>query len=79
MVYAEYSAWEFEVAILNKTNGWERTDLERIPAAAMDADRIRLMLSNIENSMASAVNSKDNKKLRDLKSFFEKELRRRGK
>ena len=66
------------MAVLNSTDGWQRTDLERIPTQTMDAQRIKSMLANIESSMANNVNSKDNKKLRELKNFFERELRRRG-
>lgn len=61
-----------------RTDSWQRTDLERIPTKSMDAQRLKSMLSNIESSIASNVNSKDNKKLRELKAFFERELRRRG-
>ena len=66
------------MTLQKKTESWQRTDLEKIPTQTMDAQRLKSMLSNIESSMAADVNNKDNKKLRELKAFFERELRRRG-
>ena len=66
------------MAMPKKTDSWQRSDLEKIPTQSMDAQRLKSMLANIESSMSANVNSKDNKKLRELKAFFERELRRRG-
>ena len=61
-----------------KPNIWQRSELEQIQTDSMDVERLRSMLANIENSIASNVNQLDAKKLRELKAFFEKELKNRG-
>ena len=61
-----------------KPNTWQRSDLEQIQTDSMDVERLKTMLTNIENSIASNVNQMDAKKLRELKAFFEKELKNRG-
>ena len=61
-----------------KLKTWQRSDLEQIQTDSMDVDRLKAMLTNIENSIASNVNQLDAKKLRELKAFFEKELKNRG-
>ena len=61
-----------------KPKTWQRSELEQIQTDSMDVDRLKAMLTNIENSIASNVNQLDAKKLRELKAFFEKELKNRG-
>jgi hypothetical protein len=59
--------------------GWQKSELEAINASAMDIDRIQHMITNIDNNLKALQASPiDARKLRDLKVFFEKELRNRG-
>ena len=59
--------------------GWQKSELEAINASAMDITRIHNMIANIDNNLKSLQTSPiDTRKLRDLKAFFERELRKRG-
>lgn len=65
--------------VRNVAPAWERQELAQIKADTMDIERIRHLIANIENSMKQMHNNPiDSKKLRDLKAYFEKELRQRG-
>lgn len=59
--------------------GWEKSELEAINASSMDVGRIQNMIVNIDNNLKALQTSPiDERKLRDLKAFFERELRKRG-
>jgi len=65
--------------VQNLAKGWQSDELAQIKADTMDIERIRHLITNIDNSMKNMHNNPiDSKKLRDLKAFFEKELRNRG-
>lgn len=58
---------------------WKRSELDEINASAMDIDRIHNMINNIDNNLkAMHASPLDGRKLRELKAFFEQELRKRG-
>lgn len=65
--------------MLNRAKGWQREELAQIKTDSMDIDRIRNLIANIDASMNKIHNNPvDSKKLRDLKAFFESELKDRG-
>lgn len=64
--------------MIAKPKSWQRSELQQIQTDSMDVERLKSMLANIENSIANNVNQLDAKKLRELKTFFEKELKNRG-
>ena len=66
------------MTMIAKPKSWQRSELQQIQTDSMDVERLKTMLANIENSIASNVNQLDAKKLRELKAFFEKELKNRG-
>lgn len=57
---------------------WNRSELDQINATDMDIERIYSLLRNINISMENTVNPKDVRKLRELKVFFERELKKRS-
>lgn len=63
----------------NRAQGWQRNELEQLNASGMDVGRIRNLIANIDNNLKASHNSPiDSRKLRNLKDFFELELRKRG-
>ena len=65
--------------MLNRANGFKRSDLDQIHADTMDVERIRNLIGNIDKNIDSLPQTTcDLHKLRDLKSFFQAELRKRG-
>ena len=61
-----------------KPKSWQSSELEQFQADSMDIERLEAMIANIESSIATNVTNLDTKKLRELKAFFEKELKKRG-
>ncbi len=56
-----------------------KTELDSINASGMDIDRIHNMITKIDSNLKALHTSPiDARKLRDLKAFFEKELRNRN-
>ena len=64
--------------MIAKPKSWQSSELQQIQTDSMDVERLKTMLANIESSIANNVNQLDAKKLRELKAFFEKELKNRG-
>ncbi|NKB35150.1 MAG: hypothetical protein GKR91_18795 [Pseudomonadales bacterium] len=65
--------------MLNQAKGWQREELAKIETDTMDIERIRHLIANIDASMKNMHNNPiDSKKLRDLKAYFELELKNRG-
>ena len=65
--------------MLNRAKGWQPAELAQIETDTMDAARIRNLLRNIDRSMETLPRETiDLHKLRDLKFFFETELKKRG-
>ncbi|HAG70881.1 MAG TPA: hypothetical protein DCL66_01635 [Gammaproteobacteria bacterium] len=59
-------------------NGWQRDELEQLEASSMEVDRIHNLINNINNNLKALHNSPvDARKLRDLKIFFQNELKKR--
>ena len=63
--------------MLNQAIGWQRSELEQIDTHGMDAERLKRLIANIDRTMQTIHSSLDSRKLRDLKSFFELELKKR--
>jgi len=61
----------------SEARSWDRSELDQLNATSMDIERITNLIGNINISMENTVNPKDVRKLRDLKLFFEKELKKR--
>jgi hypothetical protein len=60
-------------------HGWQRDELEQLNASTMAVDRIHNLIQNINNNLKTLHNSPvDARKLHDLKTFFENELKKRG-
>jgi len=64
--------------VLQRADGWARSDLKRLDAEHMDVERILHLIANIDASMNAIHSVCDSRKLLELKAFFELELRRRG-
>jgi hypothetical protein len=60
-------------------HGWQRDELEQLDASSMEVDRIHNLINNINNNLKALQNSPvDARKLQDLKTFFQNELKKRG-
>ena len=57
--------------------GWRESELQQLAAKDMEASRIENLIANIDNNINSIQSPLDIKKLRSLKDYFEKELRKR--
>ena len=66
------------MAYTSQARSWDRSELDQINATDMDIERINNLLRNISLSMENTINPKDVRKLRDLKLYFEKELKKRS-
>ncbi len=65
--------------MLSRAKGWQRSELAQLDAGGMDIARIRNLIDNIDHNMNTLPQETiDLRKLRDLKAFFEAELRKRG-
>lgn len=59
-------------------HGWQRDELAQLNASAMEIDRIHNLIRNINDNLKALHNSPvDARKLKDLKAYFEKELKKR--
>ena len=59
--------------------GWEKSELEALNVPALDLGRLNNLIRNIDNNLNAPHHSPlDARKLRELKGYFEKELRKRG-
>ena len=68
-----------DTTVLKQAKGWHPSELEQLRAETMDAARIRHLIANIEASISSIhYRSIDARKLQDLKTYFEAELKKRG-
>ena len=68
-----------DAIVLNRAKGWQQEELAQIKTDSMDIERIRNLIANIDANMKNVHNNPvDSKKLRDLKAFFESELKDRG-
>ncbi len=62
-----------------QNHGWQKSELEAINASSMDINRIHNLINKIDSNLKALHSSPiDARKLRDLKAFFEKELRNRN-
>lgn len=64
---------------MQQNHGWQKSELDAINASVMDINRIHNMIARIDSNLKALHTSPiDARKLRDLKAFFERELRKRG-
>lgn len=62
-----------------QSHGWQRDELAQLNASGMDIDRIQNLIANIDSNLKALHNSPvDARKLQELRSFFESELKKRG-